>query len=167
MNLNGELTPEQYQDFDALMLKLKGLNSNFKPRQSVKYSDIKPLPEQENVRLWEYLLHISQIVVLSKKCFPIIRKIVTKDNSVTMDDVVQEAKMDVALFLYKNLWRNYKTDPSGKPNLAFKDAYWGFVEWKHPYLLRLNLIKLVDLKNDTALDGPQYAEKTPIRGSGD
>lgn len=126
--LKGKLSREQLDDLDSLILKLKALNTHQLSKWKVIPCDkIVPLPDDENKRLWAYLRHYSKLTVMFPGNIRVIRGIHQADDTTSMDCLIDDATMEVALWVYRFVWRQY--EHSEECGYVFTTANYGFMAW--------------------------------------
>ena len=125
--LHGRLDAEQLKDLDSLILKLQSFNlCNMGERISL--SDIRPLPPDENGRLWTYIRHYCKMAALNSRNLPAIRNLCNSGRNLDLHDLVNDAVNDMSLHVYRYVWRKYvSSDDAG---YLVATAYQGFKTWK-------------------------------------
>lgn len=125
----GRLNKDQLADFDSLLLKLKEINGG----QTLEKGTVIPLdkmavlPDDENRRLWEYIKHYSKLVVMYPKNLEVVRGIHHFDDTTSLDVLIDEATMDVAIWVYRFAWRQYRH--SEDCGYVFTTGGFGFQSW--------------------------------------
>ena len=58
----GKLPPNVVEDLDGLLLKMKETNKKLLKKKVIDASEIKPLSDEEYLRLWGYIRHCCDLV---------------------------------------------------------------------------------------------------------
>ena len=122
----GKLPPEMLSDLDALLIKLRRVNRKVLSQKTIRRTDIRPLPDDEYVRLWGYLRHCCSLVTT----WPNVRKAISSiAEKCSMDiDAVREDCIDsLTTFVYTYSWRKYRH--SEDCGLVFSTAEFGYKTW--------------------------------------
>lgn len=126
--LKGKLSKDQLADFDSLLLELKALNAaNLSNSKVIPIDRIVPLAKEKNERLWEYIRHYSRLVCMYPNNKKTLRGIAAFDDTVDMNDLVDDAVMDVSIWVYRFAWRQYVH--SEECGYVFTTANFGFMAW--------------------------------------
>lgn len=133
MKLNGRLTEDQMKDLDGLILKLKSFNlvnlvKSRDDKNVLDISDIRPIPRDENERLWTYIRHICKMAVLNGKNFASVQAICNRDRRNDVRDMVDDAVNDMSIHVYRYVWRDYES--SSSEGYLYGSAYHGFKTWR-------------------------------------
>lgn len=125
--LSGRLSKEQLKDLDNLILKLQNYNlCNI--GEKISLSDIRPLPPDENSRLWAYIRHYCKLAAMNGRNLNAIRSICGSGRNMDLHDIVDDAVNDMSLHVYRYVWRKYES--SEDAGYLFATAYQGFKTWK-------------------------------------
>lgn len=122
----GKLPPEMLADLDSLLIKLRRINRKVLKQKTVKRSEIRPLPDDEYLRLWGYLRHCCSLVTT----WPNIRKAIAaiaEKSDRTEDDVRNECVDSLTTHVYTYAWRKYRH--SEDCGLVFTTAEFGYKAW--------------------------------------
>lgn len=126
--LKGSLTSAQMADLNSLILKLQRFNlSNLTSGEKIKLSDIRPIPGEENRRLWIYIRHICRMAVLNGRNFLVVQAISSRDRSSDVRELVEDAVNDMSIHVYRYVWRKYES--SDNAGYVYGSAYQGFRTW--------------------------------------
>jgi len=149
MVLKGKLNESQLQDLDALILRLKSFNRcNLQNQQTktkktsdivdlfaelneivandkISIADIRPLPPDDNRRLWEYIRHCCKLAIM--KNIDKVRNLCLVDNRLDIKDLVEDAIHDISIHVYRYVWRKY--EHSEDAGYVMNTAYLGFRTW--------------------------------------
>lgn len=104
--LYGELTREQAKDFDSLILELQELNGGPVPERKI-VKRIKPLGPGKNERLWKYILHCCELVIVSPMYHKVLKKVAAMDPFNTKEEILEDWKLNIAPYVYRYVWRKY------------------------------------------------------------
>lgn len=131
-SLKGKLNESQLRDLDGLILHLKSLNRcNFTASGECKdrlaLSEIRPLPAEENERLWKYIRHCCKLAAMTEDSQNKIRKMIVCDERLDVHDLVEDAVNDMSIHVYRYVWRKYKT--SNDAGYVMSTAFMGFKTW--------------------------------------
>lgn len=150
----GKLSPEQLADLDALILKLRDANVANLSRRKISKADIIPLPDDEYVRLWEYLKHCCKLVTSWKNVRDAI-KVVADKSGRQIEDVQDECVLSMTIFVYTYVWRHYvHSDECG---YVFSTAKFGYKVWlQEQNAYHLGVESVIE---DYALEHPSCGKK--------
>ena len=122
----GKLPSEMLADLDSLLIKLRKINRKVLKQKTVKRSEIRPLPDDEYLRLWGYLRHCCSLVTTWTNVRMAISAIAEK-SSRTEDDVRDECIDAMTTHVYTYSWRKYRH--SEDCGLVFSTAEFGYKSW--------------------------------------
>lgn len=126
--LRGKLSKDQLADFDALLLELQGLNAeNLANSKVISMDRIVPLPKGKNERLWDYIRHYSRLVCMYPNNKKTLMGIASYDDSISLSELIDDAVMDVSIWVYRFAWRQYRH--SEECGYVFTTANYGFMSW--------------------------------------
>lgn len=160
-------TLENRKEFASLILELQKINGGPTPL-GYKVGNVIPLPEPKNTRLWEHLYHWSQMYLglpNSQKILSIVHGNTKSERAESFEELCEDAKLHIAMFLYKYLWRKYSVekDPETKLGTVISTARFGFQGW---YNSSYNKIRsIVVLSSDLAEEPPVYPQGRKVGGS--
>lgn len=141
MELKGELTNEQREDLKKLLIAFREANEGH--NRTLKISEIKLLPPNENRRLWEYVEHICRLVAMCSKQnhnrLGTLKKI-SNAMKINLPELVDEAVQEMVIWVYRYTWRTYNPNLDSRPDdKIFVDANYGFINWVKPYINEANM----------------------------
>lgn len=122
----GKLSPECLAELDSLLLKLKEANKCHEGKKIIHRDEIVPLPDEEYLKLWEYLRHCCLLVA----SWPNKRKaisIIAEKRGVQVDEVRDECVDSMTIHCYVYAWRKYQH--STECNYVFATAKFGYQTW--------------------------------------
>lgn len=126
--LKGKLSRAQLDDLDSLLLEMKALNKDqLQKGRAIALDKIVTLDKDKNERFWAYIRHYAKLVVMFPNNLKTIRSIVQHDDTTSMDCLIDDATMEVALWVYRFVWRQY--EHSDECGYVFTTANYGFMAW--------------------------------------
>ena len=106
----GEFTTEQRKDLNKLLLKLQKINHGpIKNRMKVKVPLKQLTNKDENLRLWNYILHAINLFLCLPNRRRQIRIIADKNPHTSEAELLEEIPLDLIPFVYKYVWRKFKS----------------------------------------------------------
>lgn len=124
--LYGKLSPESLKELDALLLKLKELNSHLSGQKRIRREEIVPLPEKEYLKLWEYLRHCCKLMTCWTNVMRAIKVIASK-RGMSFEEVQEECVDSLAIHCYIYAWRHY--EHSDDCEYVLSTAKFGWKAW--------------------------------------
>lgn len=125
----GKLPPEALADLDRLLLKLRETNSALAGRRVIRREEIVPLPDDEYVRLWDYLRHCCHLAASWPNKMAAIRAIAGKRN-MSFREVQEEAVDSMTIHCYTYAWRHYRHPDDGDSSAyVLSTAKFGWLSW--------------------------------------
>lgn len=125
-SMYGKLPESMLADLDGLLLKLRRINRKGLKGQSIKASDIRALPEDENSRLWGYLRHCCTMVAGWPNISKAIAVMASRSNR-DFANLREECIDSMTIHVYTYAWRKYRH--SSECGLVFKTAEFGYKSW--------------------------------------
>ena len=122
----GKLPPEALADLDGLLLKLRNKNKDLLKKKIIKKTEIKPLCDEEYLRLWGYIRHCCDMVTT----WPNIRKaigVISDKSGRSFESTHDECVDSMTVFVYTYAWRKYES--SEDCGYVFSTAEYGYKSW--------------------------------------
>lgn len=122
----GKFPPDILADIDSLLLKLQGKNKGLLKKKVIKKTEIKPLCNEEYLRLWGYLRHCCDMMTT----WPNVRRAIgvfAEKSGRSFDSLQEECVDSMTVFVYTYAWRKY--EHSEDCGYVFSTAIYGFKSW--------------------------------------
>lgn len=124
----GKLPPNVVEDLDGLLLKMKETNKKLLKKKVIDASEIKPLSDEEYLRLWGYIRHCCDLVSTWKNVRNAICVFAEKSGR-SFDSLHDEFVDSMTVFVYTYAWRKYVH--SEDCGYVFKTAEYGYKSWAY------------------------------------